>query len=163
MIIHTVGDKPMPFVDSGLFVGGRSGVSFSLLDIQRNTLLDSEKERISIEIGDGNGKSLSGKPCYYQVSLEKNPSRLVVDLSQLSRAKFKESQLKSLFKNSAHIKNVELTTDPEDQSTSIVFNLKKAVAVAVFEIQSQHRPTQIVIEVINKKRSSSLKQIKAER
>ena len=135
------------YLDEGIVVGGRSGRGFSLLKVRRDLSTKLGMERVILDIGDIEGKPAFGKVNYFQATGEKNPPRIVLDLAQLSRSAVDEASLKKTFAKSPYVKNVELTSDPEDHSASLVIFLKKPMLVEVFEMPSEKKASRIVLDI----------------
>lgn len=135
------------YLNEGVVTGGRAGKGYSLLNVRRDLSPKLGMERVILDLGDLEGKPLMGKASYFQASIEKNPPRIVIDLAQLSRSAVSEAKLKQIFKKSPYVKNVELTSDPEDRSASLVLSLNENMGVEVFEMPSQDKASRIVIDL----------------
>ncbi|MGE3385614.1 MAG: hypothetical protein AB7K41_02680 [Bdellovibrionales bacterium] len=135
------------YLSEGVVTGGRAGKGYSLLNVRRDLSTKMAMERVILDLGDLEGKPLAGKASYFQASIEKNPPRIVIDLAQLSRSAVTEAKLKQIFKRSPYIKSVELTSDPEDRSASLVLALNEPMAVEVFEMPSANKATRIVLDL----------------
>lgn len=139
------------FFDSGILMGGESGRIFSLLEIKRSQQTGKkggQAERITIGYGDEMGRKVIGKTGFFHVSLEQNPPRLVIDLSQVQKTAIDEKQLAAVFKNSDYISNTQMTMDPEDLSTNITLFLKNPVKARVHTNKNLRNPGQVVIDIM---------------
>lgn len=135
------------YLTSGVVLGGESGTSFTLLGIRRQQAKNQSMERVILDIGDQAGKPLLNKLSYYQVSIEKNPPRIVIDLSQVNQTRVSETAIANLFAKSALVKSTSLTSDPEDNSTKLILNTKGPVAVEVFEMPSNKKASRVVLDL----------------
>ena len=70
------------------------------------------------------GKPLTGEPGYFQVALDRDGRRLVIDLSQVTRTGVDPGQLKSALMKSKFVASTDMTMDPHDQSTNLTLTLK---------------------------------------
>lgn len=138
------------YLDQGVVVGGRAGSGFSLLNVRRDLSPKIGMERVILDLGDLEGRPLRGRTSYFQASIEKNPPRVVIDLAQLSRSAVTEAKLKKLFAKSPNIKKVELTSDPEDRSASLVLALNSVMNVEIFEMPATDKASRIVIDLKKK-------------
>ncbi len=144
--MHFKVNKLNAFYDSGVFIGGESGKAFSILNVERKN--EKTGERIVINYGDEGGRKLMGKTGFFHVSLEQNPPRLVVDLSQVQRTGVDEKKLAAIFRNSANVKSTEMTMDPEDFSTNLTLYLKQPVRARVNTFKDPKQQGRIVIDVV---------------
>lgn len=135
------------YLDEGIVVGGRAGRGYSLLKVRRDLSTKLGMERVILDIGDLEGRPALGKVNYFQATVEKNPPRVVIDLAQLSRSAVDEATLKKTFAKSPYVKNVELSSDPEDHSASMVIFLRQPMLVEVFEMPSDKKASRIVLDM----------------
>ncbi len=138
------------FAGTGIFQGGESGRAYSLLDIKRVPPKNkgSNHERLSILYGDEVGRRILGKTGYFHIILEKNPDRLVIDLSQVQKTAVDDKQLASIFRNSELVSKTEMTMDPEDLSTNITLYLKQPVKARVKSNTDSKKPGQVMIDIV---------------
>ena len=139
--------KQNKYVDKGVFIGGEAGNAFSLINVRRYYYKKKKMERVVLDLGDDQGKPLKNSVSYFNVALDKNPARVVIELDQVKRAALNESQLRKRFKKSPIVKGVEFIYDPEDQSSSIVLNLKRRSQIEVLQIPSKKKASRIVIDL----------------
>lgn len=139
--------KTSAYLNEGVIVGGRAGKGYSLLNVRRDLSPKLGMERVILDLGDIEGRPLFGKASYFQASVEKNPPRIVIDLAQLSRSAVTEAKLKQMFKKSPYVKGVELTSDPEDRSASLVISLTQPMGVEIFEMPAANKASRIVIDL----------------
>jgi hypothetical protein len=100
-----------------------------------------------VALGDREGKP-SGKAIgYYQVSLDPQNKRVILDLAQLKLSSLSEPQLKNIFKKSPYVASTELTLDPEDKAGTLVLHLKQPVKAEVFELLKDRQPSRVVIDL----------------
>ncbi|MDZ4662135.1 MAG: hypothetical protein SGJ18_11015 [Pseudomonadota bacterium] len=145
------------FFDQGIAVGVEAGRAFSITGINKKSENQNGlSESISINVGDGLGRKLTGSVGFFQVAVEKDPARLVIDLTQMQRTKVDERQLAAVFRDSGFIKSTEMTMDPEDFSTNLTFFLKKPVRV---KVSSPEKQGQILIK-IEEESAKRIKKIK---
>ncbi|OQW47291.1 MAG: hypothetical protein A4S09_15975 [Proteobacteria bacterium SG_bin7] len=138
------------FAGTGIFQGGESGRAYSLLDIKRTQPKNNspDHEHFSIFYGDEIGRKILGKTGYFHIILEKNPDRLVIDLSQVQKTAVDEKQLAAIFRNSELVSKTEMTMDPEDLSTNITLYLKQPVKARVKSNTDGKKPGQLVIDMV---------------
>jgi hypothetical protein len=136
--------KISPFVQSGVVVGGQSGAEFSLLDLQVESLRRTG-ERIVLTYGDRYGNSLKNEPGFYQVSLDRNARRLVIDLAQINKTTLDPMKLTRIMTASQLVSASEISMDPSDGSTNITFVLKEPVRLKITTEDS--RSARILIDL----------------
>lgn len=141
------------YLGEGVVIGGRAGQAYSLLNVRRDLAAKQGLERVILDLGDMEGRPLKGGASYFQASIETRPPRVVIDLAQVSRSRVTEAKLKRAFQRSPYVKTVELTSDPEDRSASLVLALREPMAVEIFEMPSKTQASRIVIDL--KKRVAS--------
>ena len=135
------------YTSDGVIIGGRAGLAYSLLNVRRDLSTKAGMERVILDLGDIDGKPLRGGVSYFQASVEKNPTRVVIDLAQVSRSAVTEAKLKKMFRKSPYIKSIELTADPEDRSATLVLYLNNTMGVEVFEMPSTKQASRIVVDL----------------
>jgi hypothetical protein len=135
------------FFSSGILTGGRTpGRETSLLSVEKKTHRRQKRERIVLSIGDANGYPTEYLS-YFHVAVDKNPPRLVVDMTRMRKTAVSEKDLVARLKNSIFIRSLELTMDPEDHSTNLTLNLKAPIQVSVHERYSRREGTQLVLDL----------------
>ncbi|NCN42194.1 hypothetical protein GW916_13205 [bacterium] len=139
--------KSNKYIDSGTFIGGEAGESYSLLKVRRQMDTKSGIERIVLNLGDQNGKILKGKTGFFQINLEPKAGRIVIHLSQVNQSQVSPTELASAFKESPFVKSTEMILDPEAASTNLVLNLKTSVKAEVIELSKKGKPGRIVLDL----------------
>jgi hypothetical protein len=139
--------KKDQYLTSGVVIGGQAGAGFTLLNVRREHSNKLAMERIIFDLGNREGQPLLKRLGYFHVSVEKRPSRIVVDLSQVSRSRVSELELARLFAKSPFVAKVEMSMEPEDSSAKIVLNTKGPIAAEVFEMPSDKKASRIVIDL----------------
>lgn len=125
--------KISAYVSEGVITGGAGGRILTLLNLRRQYSAKANIERIVLDQGDQYARPLKGRSGYFHVAIEKKPNRVVIDLNQVQSANVTSESLTRLFKKSPFVSSTSMAFDPEDHSTTVVLNLKFAVAVEVFE------------------------------
>lgn len=139
--------KKEQYLTSGVVIGGQAGAGFTLLNVRRESSNKLAMERIIFDMGDREGQPLLNKLGYFHVSVEKNPSRIIIDLSQVSRSRVSEINLAKMFEKSPFISKVEMSMEPEDNAAKIVLNTKVPVAAEVFEMPSDKKASRLVLDL----------------
>ncbi len=144
--------KKNMYIQEGVLVGGRTGDGFSLVDIRR---LSSKKdkaglERLVIQLGDRKGNPLKGPMGYYHVAVEKDPHRIVIDLTQVGVSRLTEAQILARLRELKSFKDAFVVQDSEAGSLKIVLSLKRPVAIEVFEPKSKEKPPRLVIDLYSR-------------
>lgn len=128
---HT--DKQNLYLQQGAFYGGAAQRPSTLLEIRSKYSANSKVERVVLAIGDKDLKPLNDSLGPFHVAIEKQPKRIVVDLGSVAQSKLNEQQIKKSLAQSPFVKDVIAIQDPEDNSLSLILNLKKNVALEVLE------------------------------
>lgn len=139
--------KKNQYLTSGVVIGGQAGAGFTLLNVRREHSKKLSMERIIFDVGDRSGQPLLKRLGYFHVSVEKNPSRIVIDLSQVARSQVSEMDLARLFSKSPFVSKVEMSMEPEDSAAKIILNMKSPIAAEVFEMPSQKKASRVVIDL----------------
>jgi hypothetical protein len=139
--------KRHQYVHNGVIVGGESGKSFTLLDVRRLLSAKDKIERIFLDLGDERGQPLILKISYFQVGVEKDLSRVVIELSQMSASAVDAKKMSKVFLNSPYVKAATIQYDPIDASLSIQLNLKKKMMVEAFQLISPDKAGRIVVDL----------------
>lgn len=139
--------KSNQYLSHGVFIGGRSGRGFTLLDIRRFFDKKAQAERVVLDWGDHNARPLKGQIGFFHVGLDKNQKRLVVDLTQVSRAGLDEKQAIEKFKRSPLVKEVQLIFDPLAVSTQLILEFKTEIAAEVFYLVGEKASSRLVLDL----------------
>lgn len=146
--VKAEGRKLHKYIEEGVYFGGEAGVTAHSLREVKHIYSNKDKiERILIELGDQQGQPLLQRASYFQVSVQKKPYRVVVDLSQMAASGVDEKKLVSLLKESPYVEKAQLYYDPVDTSISIQLDLKKSVELEVFQILSADKVSRIAIDL----------------
>ena len=114
---------------AGFINGGVAGEEFSLLKIENQVA--GQSETLSLAYGDRQGKQIRGLPGFYQIALDRDGRRLVIDLAQVDRTAVDPQSLRQKLKSSPLVSSVDMTMDPQDRSTNITLNLKEPIEISV--------------------------------
>lgn len=129
-------------------VGGEAGSGFSLLNIKKELSASGSVERLVIDVGDLNGKPNFGLPSYYHAQLMKDPARLVLDFSQMPISLLSEKQLIEKLKDSKFVRRAQMTLDPEDQTLSMILDLKPSTRIRLLQIKGVNKTSQLVVDFL---------------
>lgn len=140
-------ERRQAFITEGAFYGGMAQKPSSLLNLRRKYSATTDLERLIVDIGDDQLKPRRDAIGSYHVAIERDPSRLVLDLSYIHKSALTEGQMQNIFKSSPFIKEVKAVMDPEDHSLSLVLTLKKHVALEVYEMAKGSQPSRLVIDL----------------
>ena len=121
--------KPVNPIRSGVLTGGFAAEEFSLLKVEAQQ--QGARERIVISYGDRFGKPHRGEPGYFHVALDRNSSRVVIDLAQVTRTAIDLNSLRRQLAASKFVASSEMTMDPQDSSTNITLVLKQPAEIDV--------------------------------
>jgi hypothetical protein len=136
-------------LSEGALQGGKAGIVTSLLDLRETKTKDNKQERVVVDIGDSKSQKLIGRLGYYTVELRKN-NQMVLNFNQTLTSKFSEKELQSRFKTSAFVKNAKMIFDPTSQTTSLILDFKKAVAVKVISVGGAKQTGKLVVDLTEK-------------
>lgn len=139
--------KTGKYISEGVIIGGRVGRGYTLLNVRRSFSKKKKVERVVLDIGDLKGKPILGEVNYFHVSVDRDLSRVVVDLSQVSRSGVDQAKLLKMFRKSPMVKTAEITYDPEDVSTNLILKMKRPTNVEVFQLSEPNAPGRIVIDM----------------
>jgi len=139
--------KKDQYLTTGVVIGGQAGSGFTLLNVRRESSNKLAMERIIFDMGDREGQPLLKKLGYFHVSVEKNPSRVIIDLSQVARSRVSEINLAKMFEKSPFVAKVEMSMEPEDNAAKIVLNTKVPIAAEIFEMPSDKKASRLVIDL----------------
>ena len=105
-------------------------------------------ERIVIEFAsDEKTKGPFEDVGYFQVTIEKDPARVVVDLQGITRTAMQEGKVACLFKSSKMVSGISLTSDPTEHSANLVFALKEPSSVEIFKLLNPGQPGRLVLDI----------------
>lgn len=139
--------KSGQYLSEGVFIGGRAGRGFSLLDVRRSFDKKAQAERVVLDWGDANGAPLKGNIGFFHVGIDEQNKRVVVDLSQVIRAGLDERQVQARFKSSPLVKESQLIFDPVGSSTQLVLGFNTQVAVEVFYLADDKETSRLVLDM----------------
>lgn len=129
-------------------VGGQAGYGFSLMNVKKAYSPKGKFERITFVVGNLQGKPHFGPPAYYHAQLMKNPSRLLLDFSQMPLSLLSEIQLIQRLKNSKYVLQSHMTRDPQDNSLSLAFDLKPNTRIRIMQIGNSKKSSQVVVDLL---------------
>lgn len=143
--------KSGKFLSQGVFIGGKVGADVSLINIKRKPSRDGRKERVLIEMGNKEGLPLTHNKeiGYFHAQIQELPYRLIIDFSQMEKSSLNEDYVSNLFKNSLFIKNISLTSDPENNSTNLTFIFNSPIKIEFF-LSPNKKKRLIVVDVVKK-------------
>lgn len=142
--------KTNHYLQYGTIIGGETANgsrSYSLLDIRRIAAPKDKIERVLLDFGDSDGKPLKGLPGYYHVSIEKDQTRVVIDLSQMAGSNINQEKIRQIFRGSAMVKEARINYDPVDSSITLQLILKKKALLEVFQLPSQDKASRVVLDL----------------
>lgn len=124
--------SPKNFIKKGVFVGGKTSQPTSLLDIKLMKSKKTKKERFVIRFADLLGKEQGVRTNYYQVYVKDKPARLVIDLENVHKTGVGPEELRRKLRRSKWVISSDITMDPVDHSTSLVFHFVHSLQFSVF-------------------------------
>lgn len=128
---------------AGAVVGGVAGEELSLLKIE--TSLSETSNKLLLAYGDRIGRVAKGEPGYFNLTLDRDARRIVIDLAQVTKTGVDPAELKRRFASSKMILSSEMTMDPLDATTNLTLTTRQAVDVVV---STQSSPQSgVVIEI----------------
>lgn len=133
---------------TGSIIGGVAGTGFSLLDLRKSQDAKNKIERLVFDIGDIQGKIQKGLPGYYHVQMATNPSRLIIDFSQMPASKINSQEIQKRLGASIYVKSSEFALDPVDKSLNLVLFLKNNPRAKVFQVAGEKSTSKVVIDLI---------------
>lgn len=140
--------KTNDYVGQGVVIGGQAGPGFTLLNVRRQNTKNLALERVILDIGDKEGKPMLNRLGYFHVAVEKEPSRVIIDLSQVLRSRVSEIELGRLFLKSPFIRKAEMSMEAGDNTAKIVLSTKVPVIAEIFQMPSaDKKPGRIVIDI----------------
>lgn len=146
--VQTLETKRNAYRNDGVFTGGRAGTGTSLLAVRRAYSKSAAVERVIVDLGDKDAKPAGAAMGFFQASLDGVANRVTLDVSQLRLSKVTETQLQRVFKNSAYVKHVALTLDPEDHAATMVLDLKRPVRLEVYRTVKAGQPAMVVMDLV---------------
>jgi hypothetical protein len=123
--------------------GGAALDEFSLLSV--SLAPSASSERVVLNYGDRFGKVWKGEPGFFQIALDKNGSRVVIDLSQVTRTGIEPAQLRKALAASKLVASSDMTMDPQDQTTNLTLTMKRPVSLSLSTASGSR--SQIVLDL----------------
>lgn len=123
--------------------GGAALDEFSLLSVSLAPAASSE--RVVLNYGDRFGKVWKGEPGFFQIALDKGGSRVVIDLSQVTRTGIDPMQLRKALASSKLVASSDMTMDPQDQTTNLTLTMKRPVSLSLSTVSGSR--SQIVLDL----------------
>lgn len=131
----------------GIYIGGVAKSAFSIKDIRLTSNLKTKQERIVIDIGDLNGRSITGKIGFYQI--EKKENQVVITFSQTPKLFIDSKRVVEKFKSGRNFTKFVLTQDLDDNNQQIQLNLNKNTKVRFFDVVGGKQTAKLVIDLFN--------------
>jgi hypothetical protein len=129
----------------GVITGGLAADEFTLVSIRKESRLKGT-ERWVFQYGDRLGKPLERVTGFFHISIDRNSKRIVLDFAQVNRLGFNQEALDKLTNGSALVASAAMSMDPHDQSTNMVFSLKRAAAIRV--LREEMEKGRLVVEIV---------------
>jgi len=123
--------------------GGSALDEFSLLKVDDSVSGSSEK--LVLNYGDRFGKVWKGEPGFFQVALDRGGSRIVIDLSQVTKTGIDPVQLRKALAKSKYVAMSDMTMDPQDQTTNMTLTLKSPVQLSLSTVSGSR--SQVILEM----------------
>lgn len=142
--------KRHQYIENGTIVGGESGGPFTLLNVRRLLSAKDKIERVFLDLGNDKGKPLKNKVNYFQVSIDRENSRIVMDLSQMLASGVDSAKIKKIFAASPYVRDAEINYDPLDTTITIQFFLKKKVRIEAFKMVAKDSASRLVLDIKDK-------------
>lgn len=150
-------EKSDKYASTGVFMGGRAGISQSLTAVRRTASTKVGMERVILDLAKADGKPFT-ESGYFHVSVDESKSRVVIDIGQIMRTATTEQSLRKMFAKSPYVKSVDFTLDPQDSTGTIVLNLKTPMKAEVFQMPgNKKRTARLVIDLKKVKIGSNVK------
>ncbi len=143
--LHVKPGSALSVREGSLANGGRANEEFSLLSVALAQLPSSASERIVLSYGDRFGKVWKGEPGFFQVALDRGGSRVVIDLSQVTKTGIDPVQLKKALASSKLVASSDMTMDPQDQTTNLTLVMKKPVSLSLATVSGAR--SQLVLDL----------------
>ncbi|MEK6704701.1 MAG: hypothetical protein AABZ06_02845 [Bdellovibrionota bacterium] len=137
--------KSQNFIHDGLIIGGDKAINGVLVkDVRRAFSAGSERIVIDLE-GQRNGEPVGiPRPPYYQVAVSPEEQRLVLTLWGKPKFLFDAKKIASIFKKSRFVRNLIFYPVLDEESWTLVFELKAEYPIEVFELSN---PTRIILDI----------------
>lgn len=142
--------KKNNYIEKGTVIGGKAGQSFSLLKVRSQANRKLGIERVVLNLGDEQGRLLKGRLSFFQVNVEPEKSRVVINLSQVAETQVSEGELKNAFKNSPFVRSAKLIPDLNGGEMSLVLQLKREAKAEVFQMVEKGKPGRLVVDLVRK-------------
>lgn len=133
---------------AGSSFGGLAGSGFTLLDVRRTADARKKIERLVFDVGDKEGHSMRGWPGYYHAELKSNPSRLVLDFSQMPSSRVTQLDVDSRLKGSLAIRQAVMSLEPVESTLNLTLDLKKNTKVRVYQVMGKKSTSKVVVDLI---------------
>src|SRR5947208_630414 len=88
-------EKKERYLDSGVFVGGFDQGVLTLLNVRHS--FQKNIERIVFDLGRDDKRSVE-RPGFFHIAIQKKPSRVIIDLQNVSKSKVSESQITQILR-----------------------------------------------------------------
>lgn len=128
------------FIEGGLYRGGQSGYLQTLLAVEKQSFKNMNAERIRLVFGNDKGLKSKQPMGYFHVQHDVKNNRVVIDIAQMAASRVNEDQIRRILVSSSSVANVSFTADPEDNSSTLVLNLKKPVLLRVVKQKTKFGP-----------------------
>lgn len=140
MYKQSLSQKKNAYVRNGVFMGGRAEKMQTLMKVRRVHSTKVGMERVILDLGSEEFRPMA-ETGYFHVSVDGNNSRVVIQLSQMSKTLTNEAQIRKMFAKSANVKSVDFTVDPADSTGTVVLNLKRPMKTEVFALPGRKKQT----------------------
>jgi hypothetical protein len=145
--VIAVDAKKHRYIEHGTINGGEYGEPATLLQVRKIVSPQDGIERMILDFGDAQAKPLKKRLMHYQVAVDKNKSRVVLDLSQVIASGVSAQQLAAVFKKSNFVKSTNLLFDPIDNSLVMQLDLKKKIKLEAFHLLAQDKASRLVVDL----------------
>ena len=142
--------KQYRYIEFGQVTGGQAGEIHSLIGMRRVFSGKDRVERLILDLGDAAGKPLLGRVSYFQVSIEKDKPRIIIDLSQMAASTVNDKTIRRLVRSSPFIKSAKVNYDPTDASLTIQLFLKKKMQLEAFQLVGKGKPGRLAVDMKEK-------------
>jgi hypothetical protein len=144
--LHVKPGSALPVRVGSIANGGKALDEFSLLSVALAPVASGPlAERLILSYGDRFGKVWKGEPGFFQIALDKGGSRVVIDLSQVTRTGIDPVQLRTALSKSRLVASSDMTMDPQDQTTNLTLMMKKPVSLSLSTVSGAR--SQVVLDL----------------
>lgn len=133
---------------SGARAGGVAGTGFALLDVHSKINREGTIERLMFDVGDLEGRPQKGMPGYFNVELQNQSKRIVIDFAQMAAAQIDAQKMKEKLKKSPYVKDVKMMADPSDGTLSVILDLKKPAKLKVYQVPGKKAAAKVVVDLL---------------